>query len=339
MLETFKAAAAFPLVVVERSGFVESRHVGCAVVLSASGEVLCEVGDVFGVVYPRSTLKALQAVTVLRSGVPLFGARLAVAAASHRGTKRHMDLVDSVLLEAGFSVSDLLCPEAFPLDGSTFYDFVRRGLPKTKLAMTCSGKHAAFLWACKINGWPVVGYGEVGHPLQLAIRGVVEEYVGEPVVHVGVDGCGAAVFAVSLVGLARGIGRVAQAVENDPKDVHAVAVAQAVYSYPWVVEGEGCVDTVLMERLGIFVKSGVEGVLVLATKGGLSVAVKVLDGNSRAAVLVGLALLCKFGVIGREVFLGLSFELVERVLGGGEVVGCVRLADEFVSFLDGFSAA
>mgnify|MGYP004119281139 CR=1 FL=1 len=37
MPETFAASSAVPLAVVERSGFIESRHVGSAIVLSPDG--------------------------------------------------------------------------------------------------------------------------------------------------------------------------------------------------------------------------------------------------------------------------------------------------------------
>ena len=42
---TFSVTDAVELAVVERSGFIESRHAGSAVVLSPEGEVLRALGD------------------------------------------------------------------------------------------------------------------------------------------------------------------------------------------------------------------------------------------------------------------------------------------------------
>ena len=51
--------------------------------------------------------------------------------------------------------------------------------------MNCSGKHTAMLLTCVANGWPLDGYAEPDHPLQVAIRAAVEELAGEPVTAVG----------------------------------------------------------------------------------------------------------------------------------------------------------
>ncbi len=42
-----------------------------------------------------------------------------------------------------------------------------------------------------------------------------------------------------------------------------------------------------MDELGILAKIGAEGVLVMATRQGVSVAIKILDGNIRATTLIG----------------------------------------------------
>ena len=41
----------------------------------------------------------------------------------------------------------------------------------TQLAQNCSGKHAAMAATCVINGWPVQGYLDPGHPLQKLVAG------------------------------------------------------------------------------------------------------------------------------------------------------------------------
>ncbi|MCB8808852.1 asparaginase, partial [Escherichia coli] len=71
-----------------------------------------------------------------------------------------MDLVRSMLDKAELSESDLQCPPAWPQDSEAYRWMIRTDKEKSRLAMNCSGKHAAFLWACKENGWDLRSYLE-----------------------------------------------------------------------------------------------------------------------------------------------------------------------------------
>ena len=62
MAATFPASAAVELAVIERGGFVESRHVGSAIVLAPDGEVVRTLGDPTAPVLPRSSMKPFQAI-------------------------------------------------------------------------------------------------------------------------------------------------------------------------------------------------------------------------------------------------------------------------------------
>src|SRR5699024_10408620 len=64
---TFTAADAVELAVVERSGFIESRHIGSAAVVDPAGDVTMALGDVETPVFTRSTLKPLQALACFRA--------------------------------------------------------------------------------------------------------------------------------------------------------------------------------------------------------------------------------------------------------------------------------
>ena len=113
---TFTVDSAVELAVLERSGFIESRHLGSAVILAADGSVVTELGDITTPVFARSTLKPFQALAAMQSGVPLRGAQVAVACGSHIGSLDHMDVVSGMLKAAGVREDQLLCPEAWPQD-------------------------------------------------------------------------------------------------------------------------------------------------------------------------------------------------------------------------------
>ena len=333
MPETMNSSQAVDLIVVERNGFIESRHSGVAVAVDASGKILTALGDPHGLVYPRSTLKPFQAMASMQSGVPLRGAEVALACASHIGSAEHMELAKIMLSKAKVSVDDLQCPEAWSAHESTRIEQVLDGEGKSKLAFNCSGKHAAFLWACTENGWDTKTYLSPEHPLQQRVIEVVEEYAGEKISHLGVDGCGAPVPVISLAGLARAVSKLAQAPGNKHSDARAATIATAMLDYPWAVQGHDMPNTVVMEDLGVIAKLGAEGVLVLAAPNGTAVAVKMLDGAGRGADILGLTLLAHAGAINAEQLAGILAKISRPILGGAAPVGSVRLADSVLELL------
>lgn len=334
MSHTFSATSAVELAVVERSGFIESRHIGSAVVVAGDGSVVTALGDIDAPVFARSCLKPFQALASMQSGVPLRGAQVALACASHVGSHEHMDIVAGMLKQAGVEPDRLGCPADWPFDEQARDWLVRTDRGRSKLAMNCSGKHAAFLWACTENGWNLESYLEPNHPLQQRVRTVIEEYTGEPIAHLGTDGCGAPVAAVSLTGLARGYSRLAKAPRDKDADARAATVATAMLDYPWAVQGRGRPNTVVMDDLGVLAKGGAEGVLAMATETGASVTVKILDGNDRAASLVALTLLAACGALDIPAVAGVLEKVVPPVLGGGRAVGRIRLGSAVTALLD-----
>jgi L-asparaginase II len=285
-----------PLVVeVTRNGFVESTHQGAVVVLDPSGRVLFACGEVDAPMYPRSSLKPLQALGLLDAGwSPPDDACLALAAASHSGEPRHLEVVRRILGAAGLDES--------ALDNTPDPDHLRQN---------CSGKHAAMLATCVAAGWPTAGYRDPAHPVQLAIRATVERLCAEQVAHVAVDGCGAPLFAVSLTGLARGFA-----------GVLGSPAAAAMRAHPDLVGGTGRDVTGLMSAApGLVAKDGAEGVYAAAAGDGGAVAVKVYDGAARARLPLLLHGLDLLGVDVKPLH-----ELVPPVLGHGEPVGVVRVA-------------
>ncbi|MET0806500.1 MAG: asparaginase [Lacisediminihabitans sp.] len=313
MTGPLQASGVVELAVVSRSGLDESRHLGAAAVVAPDGSVLAAHGDIDALVYGRSSLKFFQAITVLRSGVSLEGAQLVLASASHAGTPAHVAVVRDLLDRAGLTEHDLQCPIDWPTDSAAR----RAAAEPSRLFMNCSGKHAAFLLACIDNGWPTADYLDPAHPLQQRIRATVEEFTGARVGHVGVDGCGAPVFAVTLRGLATAVGRVS-------RDPDGASLAAAILAEPWALDGEGRQNTVVIEQLGLLAKGGAEGVIVMASPDGTALALKMIDGSPRATTLVALHLLAAAGVISPAEADRVADLTTERVLGGGAPVGDIR---------------
>lgn len=337
---TFTVDEAVELVHVVRNGFIESRTIGSAVVTGPDGTVLASLGTPEALVYPRSTLKPLQAIASLRHGARLVDEQIALACGSHRGTARHRQTAATVLSYAGLDESFLQCPPAWPADPAGLIEMTQDAGPggprQTPLAYNCSGKHAGFLSAAQHGGHDVRTYLDADHPVQREVATVLEEYCCEPVAHWGVDGCGAPAPVTSLTGLARGVGRVAAAPHRRDAEVHAASVATAMLEYPWAVHGETNTNTVVIRELGLIAKLGADGVMVMAAPDGTSVAVKALDGGTRAGNLVALVLLAQFAPeqVDLEALSGVLETVVPKILGRGTPVGRVQLARPVLALLD-----
>ena len=308
------------LATIDRNGLIESRHIGAFVVINAAGDVLESGGDINAVIFPRSTLKPLQAVALLRAGADLGGVDLVLSSASHCGSHRHTDHVESMLAHDGLSVDDLGCPAQWPLGVSDKSDRIAKGEKAQRVTMNCSGKHAGFLRTCVTNGWDTATYLDPSHPLQVKIREVVEEFTGTTELWPAVDGCGAPLYGMSLRALGTGLARM-----SDGTDPDATKLVDAIREHPWALDGPGRDNTRVIEVTGTIAKIGAEGVL-LAARDGIAVVIKCLDGSQRPNTAAAVTLLERHGVIDADARDTLIRELVEPITGGDAIVGSLTVS-------------
>jgi L-asparaginase II len=275
--------------------------------------------------FPRSSNKPMQAAAMVRCGLGLDGKLLALAAASHSGEDFHVAGVREILAGAGLTEADLQCPPSMPIDEESMHAMVRRGEAPDRVHMNCSGKHAAMLATCVAAGWPTASYRDPSHPLQVEIRHTVQRLAGEEVAAVGVDGCGAPIFAVSMTGLAAAFRSMVLAGPGSPERT----VADAMRTYPDWTSGSLRPERRLMEAVpGLLLKSGAEGVEGFALADGRAGAFKMEDGAARARPVVSVALLRALGAAAEP---GVDVAALDRaghvdVLGGGEPVGEIQVA-------------
>ncbi|GAB3485739.1 asparaginase [Amycolatopsis cihanbeyliensis] len=306
------------LVEVVRSRFVESVHHGALVILGPDGSPLLELGEVRSPVYPRSANKPLQGLGMLRAGLDLDEADLALGCASHNGEPEHVRRALALLERHGLGEEALACPPDRPLYQPCAATGSRRA------AMNCSGKHAAMLATCVQADRPTEGYGHPEHKLQRTIAETVVEATGEPIAATGVDGCGAPLFAFSLTGLARAYQGLVTAAGDQRR------IADAMRAHPWLVAGTGREDTLLMLAVpGLLAKGGAEGVHAMALPDGTAIALKIDDGATRARNPLLVAALRELGALpdnpaARSVLDGLA---AGEVRGGGRRVGELRVRE------------
>ena len=312
-----------PLVAATRDGMVESIHYGSAIALDADGTTMASAGDPLAPFYPRSSLKPLQAVAMVRAGLELPADLLALAAASHSGGAKHRQGALRILELHGLSVSNFENSRDLPYGPAEQEEWLRNGGRSTQLTQNCSGKHAAMVATCTINGWPVKGYLDPSHPLQRFVATTVTELTGEEPRALSTDGCGTPLYALTLPGMARAFGTIARAAADDDGSAEA-AVGLAMQQHPDMVAGEGRDVTELMRLLpGAVAKDGFEGVQLVGLADGRSAAVKISDGGDRARMPATVKLLEALGV-DTAPLAGIG---TAPVLGGGQHVGLLQATD------------
>src|SRR5947209_2527105 len=169
-----------PVVVeVTRGDRVESAHRGAIAVCDAHGSLRLAIGDVASPVYPRSSLKPIQAIPLIETGAAslfsLGSEEIALACASHSGEPRHTTRVGAWQEKIGCSVADLACGPHKPLHEPTANAMIASGERWTALHNNCSGKHTGFMTVARALHAPVAGYELPDHPVQRRVETTLAE--------------------------------------------------------------------------------------------------------------------------------------------------------------------
>lgn len=289
-----------------RGPLVESIYRGDVAVVDSNGRLLYRVGSPREkVAFIRSSSKPIQAIPVVESGaVDHFGIaeeELAVFCASHNAEKEHVEAVLSVLKKIGLDASALQCGVHAPINPKAAKELVLAGEEPYEVHCNCSGKHSGMLTLARYHGWPVENYTEPDHPVQQAMLHTMADFAGlapEDIV-VGIDGCGVPVFGLSVYHMAYAWARLV-----DPHNMPAARqqacrrIAQAMLNHPSKVAGTGRFCSVFMSSTNrkFIGKSGAQGVYCAGIlEEGIGIAVKMEDGNGRAASAVVVEVLRQLG--------------------------------------------
>lgn len=291
------------LVEVLRGAIVESAHRGAVAVFDSDGKPVWEIGDTAKPVFPRSAVKAIQALPLVETGTADaygFGDReLALACASHSGEPAHVELAQAMLAKAGLDKSALECGAHWPSSHDATIALARAGNSPNPLHNNCSGKHSGFLCTCVHAGIAHQGYVKAVHGLQEMVRAAMETVTGatHDADDRAIDGCSIPTYAVPLKSFALGFARMATGRSFGPERAKAAKrLLSACMAEPFLVAGTGKADVALMQAAPgrIFVKTGAEGVYCAALPElGLGIALKCDDGAGRAAEVMIATVLAK----------------------------------------------
>src|SRR5580765_7170004 len=192
------------LVEVLRGAIVESAHRGAVSVFDGDGKPVVEIGDTTRPVFPRSAVKAIQALPLVETGAADaygFGDReLALACASHSGEPAHVELAQAMLAKDGLDKSALECGAHWPSSHDATIALARAGNSPNPLHNNCSGKHSGFLCTCVHSGIAHRGYVQAGHAFQEMVRDTMQAVTGaaHDADDRAIDGCSIPTYAVPL---------------------------------------------------------------------------------------------------------------------------------------------
>lgn len=298
------------LATVVRSGQVESVHRGVIAVADGDGRLVAAVGEVEQPFYFRSSAKPIQLLPTVERGVferHGFGDReIAVAASSHSGAPRHVEVVRNILRQVGLEPEALGCGYQEPRNQESLEALIGGRAERTALYNNCSGKHAGMLALAADLGADPATYLEPDHPAQSLILDRTCELTGiaRRSAHFGIDGCSAPTLYAPLAAFAAAFGRLARlARDGDGAGAGARRIGEAMAARPDMLGEPESFNPALIAALGrrLLAKGGAEGLFCGAVlDSGLGFAVRVEDGGSRAIGPVVIELLLQLELVRPE---------------------------------------
>jgi L-asparaginase II len=288
-----------------RGDAVESRHRGAFAVVGPGGELVTCAGDIETPVYPRSAIKAFQALPLLESGAAdalgLTSEEIALVCSSHSGEGAHVRVARAILDKARLGEERLECGAHPPQDSSANRALIKSGGEPSPIHNNCSGKHAGMLALAARLGIELAGYIDSHHPIQKGVARMLDELcdIDTECLPLAIDGCSVPTWAIPLRHLALGFQRFASGEKLSPERREAAQrIIAAVAAHPYMVAGNKRFCTRLMEAVPrAFVKTGAEGVFCAAVPhAGLGIALKCDDGAHRASETVVAAVLASLDV-------------------------------------------
>lgn len=336
-----------PLVEVRRGSITESRHRGHVVAIEPNGNVVAALGAPHNVTFLRSSAKPLQALPLLTTGAAeRFGftdQEVALACASHNGEPIHTRVAASMLKKIGLGPEALRCGVHEPYSPEAAGVLRAHNELPNALHNNCSGKHAGMLAVAMQLGAPIENYEAPENPVQIAIARAVAQFTDVPLedMAVGIDGCAAPIFGVSVRAMALAYARlvsVPDSFDNATRDA-CERIVRVMTAYPELIGGTSeRLDTEIMRAAPgrVVSKVGAEGVYTAGIRpcerwpNGLGLALKIEDGDDkRARPTVVIESLRQLGVLHDE-----SLEAVARYAffpvqnRRGDVVGEIRASFE-----------
>jgi len=317
------------MVEVTRSDFTESTHYGVAVLINSNGEILKEWGNSNILIYPRSALKPIQSLNLYKDGVAealnLSDKLIALTTASHHAETIHQRMVSDWLKKMNLNENHLSCGPAWPLNEKYQLEAYSKYKTKRKIFHNCSGKHCGHLAVCSYKNLPIKNYQNKDHPIQKDLIQLIEDLSKYKVKNIGVDGCTLPNPLIPLKKFAFATAQLADYKKlNDHSDI-AKRIFDSCVKFPEIAGGSKSINSILTKLSNgkVFVKNGAEGVFVaIIPELKSALAVKIIDGASRAAEVAIAGLISELKIINNDQIEKIKKSPVKN--SAGQVIGSMK---------------
>ena len=292
---------------VTRNGFTESTHYGVAVLINSSGEILQEWGNSNRLIYPRSALKPIQSLNLYKDGVAkalgLSDDLIALTTASHHAENIHQKMINNWLKKINLKEKHLSCGPSWPWNIKDQFKAHSKYKVKRKIFHNCSGKHCGHLSVSKYKNLPIKNYQNKDHPIQKDLIKLIEDLSKYKIKNIGIDGCTLPNPLIPLKKFAFAMAQLADYKKLNDYSTIAKRIFDSCVKFPEITGGSKSINSILtkLSKGKIFVKNGAEGVFVaLIPQKKSALAVKIIDGASRAAEVAIAGLLSELKIINNE---------------------------------------
>ena len=292
---------------VTRNGFTESTHYGVAVLINSSGEILQEWGNSNRLIYPRSALKPIQSLNLYKDGVAkalgLSDDLIALTTASHHAENIHQKMINNWLKKINLKEKHLSCGPSWPWNIKDQFKAHSKYKVKRKIFHNCSGKHCGHLAVSKYKNLPIKNYQNKDHPIQKDLIKLIEDLSKYKIKNIGVDGCTMPNPLIPLKKFAFAVAQLADYKKLNEYSTIAKRIFDSCVKFPEITGGSKSINSILtkLSKGKIFVKNGAEGIFVaIIPEQKSALAVKIIDGASRAAEVAIAGLLSELKIINNE---------------------------------------
>lgn len=245
------------------------KPVGNMVAVDLSSRIIFCMGNWDKKIAARSTAKLIQVLPVYLLGLDkkfgLDSAELTIMSSSHLAQEQQVRVLERLLKKTGIREEEIRLNTAAPAGKIACELWRKKHIPKRKLYHPCAGNHIGIMLAQRELTGRTVRYEIQDSPVQQWILELVSVFSEYPKGSIGLtpDGCGIPSFILPMKNLA-------VMYKNMMYEGNVLLPAvqksilyhkRAIWKNPCMLEGDGCLSTVVSSHKNLIAKTGAGGLL------------------------------------------------------------------------------
>lgn len=192
---------------------------------------------------------------------------ITVMASSSLAQPEHVEVIERLLVKTGIRREELFLQPTAPAGRIAFQHWLNAGKDKSIIYHPCIGNHIAMLLCQRALTGSGTNYLNPDSPIQRMIIEIIQAFCGETDIGIQIDTCGAPGYILSPRALAIAYSKLTGSACNrdlgEMKD-YIRQMRRSFSRFPVLLEGDGCLSTILTSFHGIFAKTGKNCILSIA---------------------------------------------------------------------------